>query len=501
MIDLLLIPIAILYLLVVGLLFVYGLHFFYLTYISWRDRGRTPAAPPLVDYPPVTVQLPVYNELYVVKRLIDAAANLDYPAERLEIQVLDDSTDETSRLVLQLVKAWSARGVNIVHLHRTRRQGFKAGALEAGLKQSNGEFLAIFDADFIPPPDFLLHTIPHFQDPQVAFVQTRWGHVNRDYSILSALQAISIDAHFVVEQFARYRAGLLFNFNGTAGIWRREAVDAAGGWAAETLTEDLDLSYRAFLNGWQAVFLRDVIAPAELPVSFTAFRRQQQRWASGSLQCALRILPEVWNAPFSLSKKIGATLHLTGYGVHLLLFALSLMYPLILLLSQRYPQLTALFGIAFIFNATAFAPTLFFISAQMHIERQWWRRLPASLLISVLGMGMMVNTVRAAWQILNRQPTTFKRTPKYGVQQRSQDWIRQRYQLRLDPIVFFELLFVLFNLATVLYAVSIANWTIAIYAGLFGAGLLFTSLYTIIQAVQTARRKRTAYKDTVYAGD
>jgi cellulose synthase/poly-beta-1,6-N-acetylglucosamine synthase-like glycosyltransferase len=444
MVDLLLVPVAILYLMVVGMLFIYGINFFYLTYLSWRHSGERRVTPVLQEWPLVTVQLPVYNEMYVAERLIEAVAGLDYPADRLEIQVLDDSTDETVEIIRRAVERQRKHGVNIQHLHRSQRSGYKAGALAKGFECARGEFLAIFDADFVPPPDYLRRTIPNFYLPvtsnerPVAFVQARWGHVNRDYSLLTYLQALAIDAHFMVEQFARSRGGYWFNFNGTAGVWRRQAIEDAGGWRADTLTEDLDLSYRAFLKGWQAVYLRDLEAPAELPVSFSAYRRQQHRWARGSLECAVKLLPQVWNAPISLPMKIEATLHLTGYGVHLLLFSLVVLYPFVLLLSRYYPALISLFGIALIFNATAFAPTIFFVAAQQQLGRSWWRQIPLILFITALGAGMMMNTVRAALQIIGRRAVIFERTPKFGIARKGQEWANNLYQLRLDPLVFVE---------------------------------------------------------------
>jgi cellulose synthase/poly-beta-1,6-N-acetylglucosamine synthase-like glycosyltransferase len=500
MFDILLIPIAILYLMVVGLLFIYGINFFYLTYVSWRDRNIQSSLPKIETWPHVTIQLPIYNEFYVVRRLVEAAAQMEYPQDRLEIQVLDDSTDETKLIAKQCVELYSARGVNIVHLHRTQRTGYKAGALAEGMRKARGEFFAIFDADFIPPADFLKRTIPHFQNPQIAFIQTRWTHVNRDFSLLTALQSLSIDSHFMVEQYARFQAGYFFNFNGTAGVWRRTAVQEAGGWTAETLTEDLDLSYRALLRGWKALYLRDVQVPAELPVSFAAYRGQQHRWASGSLQCAQKLLPQIWNTQLPLARKIAATLHLTGYGVHILLCLLSLLYPIVLALSQRYPGLIALFGIAVIFNATAFAPTLFFIAAQKQLTRGWWRRLPAIAFVSVLGVGMMLNTIRAALLVFRNTRSVFDRTPKFGVFKRSQNWMHNRYQLRLPSIVYYELGFACFNIATLLYAIYVNNWIIAVYAALFSAGLLFTSLFTIFQAINIYRLRSSSSKILV-AGD
>lgn len=491
--DLLLVPFAGLYLLVVGTLFVYGVNFFYLTYLAWRGNQTRVDSPALDEWPTVTVQLPLYNEMYVAKRLIEAAVHLDYPRDRLEIQVLDDSTDETTQIIQRTIEDYRLQGIDIVHLHREHRTGFKAGALAEGFARARGEFLAIFDADFIPAPDFLKCTLPNFQSEEggdarpVAFIQTRWGHVNREYSLLTFLQSLAIDAHFVVEQFARSQGGYWFNFNGTAGIWRREAIQSAGGWKADTLTEDLDLSYRVYLEGWRGVYLRDVEVPAELPVSFSAFRRQQHRWARGSLECAVKLVPQVWRTQVPLSKKIQATMHLTGYGVHLLLFVLTLLYPWVILFSQRYPALISLFGIAFVFNATAFAPTIFFAAAQRQLGRRWWRQLPFILFITVLGAGMMLNTVRAAVHILRGSAAVFERTPKFGIARKGQDWRRRFYQLRLDPIVFLEIGLAALNAVTVFLALRFGNWVIAIYAALFSAGLLFTSGLTITQTIAVRR--------------
>ena len=494
--ELLLIPTALAYISVVGLLFVYGMNFFHLTWLAWSRRAARTATPALATWPRVTVQLPIYNELYVVQRLIRAAARIEYPAGLLEIQVLDDSTDETVEIVRGEVERARQLGLNISRLHRAERTGFKAGALSDGLTQAHGEFIAIFDADFIPPPDYLLKVMPHFGDARVAFIQTRWGHLNRDYSLLTYLQALAIDAHFMVEQFARSQAGYAFNFNGTAGVWRRAALEDAGGWKADTLTEDLDISYRAFLRGWRAVYLRDVVAPAELPASFSAYRRQQHRWARGSFECALKLLPQVWRAPLTTAQKVEATLHLTGYGVHLLLCALVILYPMVISLTDRFPSLIVLFGLAIVFNVTAFAPTAFFVVAQQQLGRRWWLMLPVILFITVLGAGMMLNTARAALQIAVSRQSTFERTPKFGLYRRGERWIGRRYQLRLDRIVFVELAFALFNGATLIAALGTGNWLIAIYAALFCAGLLFTSLTTLTQAFAARRADASLYAAT-----
>ena len=314
------------------LLFVFGVNLVVFVVRVWRRGPRH--SPPVQsvdpeDLPLVTVQLPIYNELYVSERIINAACALDYPADKLQIQVLDDSTDETSTLISQIVAEARTRGINIEHLHRVDRAGYKAGALAEGMKTATGEFVAIFDADFVPPEDFLLRTVGEFAQPDIAFVQARWGHLNRDYSWLTKIQALAIDGHFLVEQSGRGDRGYWFNFNGTAGIWRAEAIEDAGGWTAETLTEDLDLSYRAHLRGWRACYVEDLVVPAELPVQLLGFRRQQHRWARGSMECARKLLPSVWRSDASIGTKFQATLHLLAYGIHLLLLLLLLIYPLV----------------------------------------------------------------------------------------------------------------------------------------------------------------------------
>ncbi len=480
------IPIAIIYLLVVSALFVYGLNFFYLSFRAWTSRQalKQRSIQPLDRLPPVTIQLPIYNEWYVTERLITAAAALDYPRHLLEIQVLDDSTDETTVVAAGIVDRLQADGVRIVHLHRAERRGYKAGALADGLQHAHGEFIAIFDADFVPAPDFLQRILPHFDSDRVAFVQARWSHLNHEYSLLTFLQSLSIDAHFAVEQLARSNLGFWFNFNGTAGVWRKTAILDVGGWKAQTLTEDLDLSYRAFLRGWEARYAGEIEVPAELPVTFSAYRRQQHRWARGSFECALAYLPRVWQSDAPLSRKIESTLHLTGYGVHLLLFALTLLYPFGVLISAVYPSLVSLFGIALLFNFTAFAPTTYFAVAQQALGRRWFYFLPAILFMTVLGAGMMLNTVRAAIQAGFGRQAAFERTPKYGIARSNQKWDGSRYRVRLDGIIILELALAALNFWTIWLGWRTSNWLIMVYAFLFALGLLFTSGITLAQYVR-----------------
>ena len=319
------------YFFVLTILAMYGIHRYALVYHYFKNRKNVPGPPPEVtEWPRVTVQLPIYNERYVIERLVDAVAQFDYPRELLEIQVLDDSTDETQEVARACVERHQQLGLCISYLHRDNREGFKAGALQEGLKSATGELIAIFDADFIPPADFLRRTAPYFNEAKLAMVQTRWSYINRNYSVLTEIEAILLDGHFVIEHSARSRSGLFFNFNGTAGIWRRTAIEDAGGWQHDTLTEDTDLSYRAQLRGWQFLYLPEIDCPSELPVEMNAFKSQQARWAKGLMQTAKKILPRVMRANVPGAVKTEAFFHLTG----------NISYPLMVFLSIifHYPE-------------------------------------------------------------------------------------------------------------------------------------------------------------------
>src|SRR5580765_2942368 len=317
------------YFFVVIILAIYGWHRYYLVYLYMRNRDKEPVAPALSgQVPVVTIQLPLYNEMYVADRLISSVCRIDYPRDRLEIQVLDDSVDETQSIAELAVRRFAAQGIDIKYVHRADRSGYKAGALAAGLKTARGEFIAIFDADFIPPTDFLRRLMPHFAEAKIGMVQARWGHINQDYSLLTKIQASLLHGHFVLEHGGRHRSGRFFNFNGTAGVWRRVAIDDAGGWQHDTLTEEIDLSYRTQLRGWRFVFVSDVIAPAEVPVEMNGFKSQQHRWAKGSIQTCRKLLPHILRADLPFRVKAEAFFHLTANFNYILMCVLSiLMFP------------------------------------------------------------------------------------------------------------------------------------------------------------------------------
>jgi cellulose synthase/poly-beta-1,6-N-acetylglucosamine synthase-like glycosyltransferase len=414
-------------LMLVGLL-VYAANAYIMVAVHWRHR-RDPHPPPGLPgpLPMVTVQLPLFNERYVATRLLEAAGSLDYPADRLEIQVLDDSTDDTTAMLAEVARRLTARGLRVVHIHRRERSGFKAGALAAGLKEALGEFIAIFDADFVPRPDFLRATLIHFGEPTVAAVQARWGHLNRDFSLLTVAQSLGIDGHFGVEQTARARSGLLLNFNGTAGVWRKAAILDAGGWAHDTLTEDLDLSYRAQLRNWQIVYRPEIVCPAEIPVLITGFKTQQRRWAKGSIQTARKLLPAVWRSPLSPWKKYQASVHLTYYMIHpLMLLSVLLSVPL---RSAADPVVSSsAWGImGGVFVVATLGPGTMLVYAQHALDTAWWRRAWQLPTILVIGVGMAWATSLAVFGAFWGRDLTFVRTPKFGIGPRGGAWRGKAY--------------------------------------------------------------------------
>ena len=470
------------YFFVLVILAVYGWHRYYLVYLYMKNKDRQPVpAGPLEALPLVTIQLPIFNEMYVADRLIDAVCRIDYPRELLEVQVLDDSTDETCSVAEQAVRRNAARGIDVTYIHRADRHGFKAGALEAGLKAAKGEYIAIFDADFIPSVDFLRRTVPFFADPGIAMVQARWGHINQDYSLLTKIQSILLDGHFVLEHGGRNRSGLFFNFNGTAGIWRREAITDAGGWQHDTLTEDLDLSYRAQLRGWRFVFLPDLVAPAEVPVEMNAFKSQQHRWAKGSIQTCRKLLPLILQSKMPLGVKAEAFFHLTANFNYPLMCVLSvLMAPSMVIRYNMGWYEMLLIDVQLFFAATASVAN-FYMVCQRELHRDWITRVKYLPFLMSIGIGLAVNNTRAVFEALFNRPSDFARTPKYRIEAQADEWVGKKYRQSFIVQPMIELALGLYFTATVFYALANGIYGTLPFLVLFQMGFLYTGLLSIIQ--------------------
>jgi len=411
------------YFIALSILFVFGLHGFLLLYYhrKYKDNISEPKSE-LQETPLVTIQLPLYNEYYVVERLINSVCGIDYPKEKMEIQVLDDSTDETVDLVEKIVKDKKAAGFDIEHIRRKTREGFKAGALKEGLKKAKGDFVAIFDADFIPQETFLKNTLNFFADDKIGMVQTRWEHLNGDYSLLTRAQALALDGHFVIEQTVRNKAGLFINFNGTGGIWRKSCIEDAGNWHADTLTEDLDLSFRAQLNGWKFIFLKDYTSPAELPSEINALKSQQFRWTKGAIETAKKVLPLVWKSAVPLRIKLYSTFHLTNNIVFpFILLAAILNVPLIFIKNsgghEIYFAFMSIFVLAFI------STFLFYLYSQKDVHPDWRKRIVLFPVFMAGSMGFALNNSRAVFEGLLNRKSDFIRTPKFKVVGETDTWI------------------------------------------------------------------------------
>ena len=461
---------------------IYGFHRYLMVYLYYKHRDRrTGSTEQPAQFPPVTVQLPVFNEMYVVERLIDAVARLDYPREQLEIQVLDDSTDETRELARRRVEFYRERGVDIHHICRQDRKGFKAGALANGLKRARGELVAIFDADFVPAPEFLRQTAPHFAQPDVGMVQVRWGHINREYSLLTRAQSILLDGHFILEHGARSRSGRFFNFNGTAGVWRRRAIEDAGGWQHDTLTEDLDLSYRAQLRGWRFVFLADAVSPAEIPVEMNAFKTQQHRWAKGSIQTAKKLLPRLLASPVPLHVKVEAVFHLTANLAYPLMVVLSiLMFPSILVRYNMGWHEMMLIDLPLFIIASA-SVTSFYVVSQREIYRNWKRKLLYIPFLMSLGIGISLSNARAVLEALVGRETRFVRTPKYRIESPKDLWRVKKYRGSAGYLPWLELGLGAYLTATVIYAAANQIVGTLPFLVLFQVGFLYTGFLSLFQ--------------------
>jgi cellulose synthase/poly-beta-1,6-N-acetylglucosamine synthase-like glycosyltransferase len=472
------------YFIVLTILAAYGAHRYWMVYLYYKHKKNktTEPASHFDNLPRVTVQLPIFNEQYVVDRLLDAVCRLDYPKDKLDIQLLDDSTDETVEVARLLVDRYAALGHPVKYLHRDNREGFKAGALAEGLKTAKGEFVAIFDADFVPPPDFLMQCIHHFTDPKVGMVQTRWTHINRNYSLLTQVEAILLDGHFVLEHSARSRSGVYFNFNGTAGMWRRSAIDEAGGWEHDTLTEDTDLSYRAQLKGWKFIYLQDVECPAELPVEMTAFKTQQARWAKGLIQVSKKILPRVLKSDAPRSVKIEAWYHLTANLSYPLMIVLSvlLMPAMIIRFYQGWFQM--LYIDLPLFMASTFSISSFYLVSQKELfPKRWLRSLLYLPLLMSLGIGLTITNTIAVLEALVGKQTAFARTPKYRVESKKDRVGAKKYRKRLGWVPWIELLIGTYFALAVVYAIDNENYFTVPFLLLFVIGYWVTGLMSLLQ--------------------
>ena len=466
-----------------SILFVFGLHGFIMIFYHRKYGHNNPVPKDGFDEEPmVTIQLPLYNEMYVAERLIKAVCEIEYPKDKMEIQVLDDSTDETTSIVAKVVEQKKHQGFYISHIRRGTREGFKAGALKEGMKIAKGEYIAIFDADFIPQKEFLKKTLSFFSDDKVGMVQTRWEHLNGDYSIITKAQALALDGHFVIEQTVRNKSGFFINFNGTGGIWRKRCIEEAGNWHADTLTEDLDLSYRAQLIGWRFVFLKDFTSPAELPSEINALKSQQFRWTKGAVETAKKILPLVWKSKVPLRVKLQSTFHLTNNLVFpFILLAAILNVPLIFVKNsgshEAYFAIMSLFVLAFI------SSFLFYLYSQKDIRADWRKKIVLFPLFMAGSMGLAVNNSRAVFEGLMNRKSEFVRTPKFKQESEKDSWVGNKYLNRkLGFSVIVEAILAVYCFIGVLSSIYFLELASIPFQLLFFLGFSFIAITSIKHA-------------------
>jgi len=473
------------YALLLCVLSLYGVHRYAMAYLYYRHKYRLAVPKGRFEaLPRVTIQLPIFNEMYVTERLIDAVARIAYPCDLLEIQVLDDSTDETQGIARACVDRHRKAGLDIHYVHRVDRRGYKAGALEHGLTLARGELVAIFDADFIPDPDFLERTVHYFTDPGVGLVQTRWGHLNRGYSALTEAQAVMLDGHFIVEHCARSRSGRFFNFNGTAGIWRRQAIEDGGGWQHDTLTEDMDLSFRSQLAGWRFVYLPQLVTPAELPVDMNAFKAQQHRWAKGSIQTALKLLRTVWRSDQPAEVRRESVFHLTANLAYLLMIPLAILLPITVVVRVSHGVLEVILLDIPFFAAASFSVAVFYVAAQLEQRRTVWQSIKYIPFVMALGIGLSVNQARAVFEALMGYETGFTRTPKHGVKAPGESVVKKRYKaaVTFQPIV--EIGLAAYMTYGVLYLVEREVYWSLPFLFLFQFGFAYVGLTSLYEGLR-----------------
>ncbi len=479
--------VTVIFLAISSLLPLHTLAYFHLIFSARKYRNSSTKK--LDDYPVVTVQLPIYNERYVVKRLLESVCMLDYPKDKLQIIVVDDSDDETAEICGRLIEHYRSMGYWIMHLRRGSRAGYKAGALQEALKYSRGEFIAIFDADFAPPRDFLKKALQHFTSDDIGLVQARWGHLNRDYSALTAAQALSLDLHFKIEQAGRNASGLFINFNGTAGVWRKKCIEDAGGWLP-SLAEDLDLSYRAQLRGWRLMYIDDLEAPAELPVQMNASRRQQYRWAFGSFQTALRYIPNILNAKINALTKIHAVIHLTRHLPQLLLLLQVIMIPFVIKvgLPTRLDIMMAwlmLYPIVIIISMLM--SSHFFIKKAYNSIRQFIKDV---FLLILFGTGISLNNSIAIIHALVKRDKSFSRTPKFGIRGREGEWRGKKYALPFEGYAILDIVLGMYVLFAALLAFYSRAYSFMPLTLIVAISLLYIGILTIIHSITRRTVKR-----------
>ena len=472
------------YFLSLSILFIFGLHGFIMLY--YHKKYKAVQHKPIPDFEckdVVTIQLPLYNELYVVERLIDAVCAIDYPKDKLEIQVLDDSTDETVEVAAKIVEEKKKLGFDISYIHRENRKGYKAGALKEGLAIAKGMYIAIFDADFIPRKKFLKKTLSFFSDNNVGMVQTRWEHLNSNYSILTRAQALALDGHFVIEQTVRNKAGFFINFNGTGGVWKKECIEDAGNWHSDTLTEDLDLSYRAQLNGWKFIFLKDFTSPAELPSEINALKAQQFRWTKGAIETAKKILPLVWKSKIPLRVKLQSTFHLSNNLVFpFILLAAILNVPLIFVKNsgshEVYFALMSVFVLAFI------STFLFYLYSQKDVRSDWRKKIVMFPLFMAGSMGLAVNNSRAVFEGLMNRKSEFIRTPKFKVVDEKDTWTGKKYlNSKIGFSVIIESIMAVYCLIGIVSSIYFLELAALPFQLLFFTGFSFVAITSIKHAL------------------
>lgn len=481
------------YLLNTFIMFIYGFHYYIVIYLyrkkkKQREQFVEPVLPD--NLPHVTVQLPIFNELYVSERLVRQVMKMDYPKEKFEVQVLDDSIDETQDILQKLCAEYKQLGFDIKYIHRVNRVDHKAGALREAMDTASGDYIAIFDSDFLPPENFLMKTLGYFHDPQIGMVQTRWGHLNREYSMLTKAQSMGIDGHFMLEQSTRSDYDLWFNFNGTAGIWRKECIIDGGNWEGDTLTEDLDLSYRCQLKGWKFHYVNDLVSPAELPVEMTSYKAQQFRWAKGSIQTAIKMIPKILKSDYSWKNKAESLIHLTYYSVHpQMLFNVIWTLPVLMVQDkffkfftiEGYPVATFI-GMIFMMLGTT-APSLYFLYSQKEVTGSWTKRLKWLPYMYLTGFGIAVHITRAFIEAIIGKKSAFIRTPKFNVSgNKDLNWIKTKYTIPISYTTILELLAAGYGFMVVYFAFLYGLPFTALFPALFSISFFFVAMTSISQS-------------------